>query len=280
VAFNLGDPAAISGWAIPAATDIAFSLGVMSLLGTRVPSPLKLFLLAFAIIDDLGAIVIIAVFYTGHLSISSLLLAGACGLALVVLNRLRVMRTGAYVLVGALLWVFVLQSGVHATLAGIAVAFAVPLRPAAADGESLLRRVEHQLHPWVAYGILPLFALANAGVPLAGIGAGDIVDRVPLGIMLGLFAGKQLGIFLASWVAIHIGLARLGAGVTMRQLYAVAVLGGVGFTMSLFIGSLAFHPASSHADTSRLGILLGSLASAITGYALLRAATRRTEIAP
>jgi NhaA family Na+:H+ antiporter len=264
-ALNWGDPVTISGWAIPAATDIAFALGVLSLLGSRVPASLKVFLLALAILDDLGAIVIIALFYTHGLSMLSLALAAAGLLGLFLLNRAGVLRIAAYVLVGAFVWVCVLKSGVHATLAGVALAFAIPLR---GGGQSPLHRLEHMLHPWVTFGILPVFAFANAGVSLAGLSLASLLEPVPLGIALGLFLGKQVGVAAATLLAVRMGWASLPAGATWMQFYGVAVLTGIGFTMSLFIGTLAFADPSYGAAV-RIGVLGGSILSAVVGYLLL-----------
>jgi Na+:H+ antiporter, NhaA family len=269
VAINWGDPATLRGWAIPAATDIAFALGVLSLLGRRVPACLKVFLLALAILDDLGAIVIIAFFYTENLSVSSLALGGAGLLALAALNASGVRRVAPYVLVGVFVWVCVLKSGVHATLAGVALAFAIPLRTP--HGESPLRRLEHMLHPWVTYAILPVFAFANAGVSLVGLALADLFQPVPLGIALGLFLGKQVGVLGATLAAVRLGWASLPAGASWGQFYGVALLTGIGFTMSLFIGTLAF-PDPSYGAAVRIGVLGGSILSALAGYAVLRMA--------
>jgi NhaA family Na+:H+ antiporter len=273
VAFNLDDPVALKGWAIPAATDIAFALGIVSLLGKRVPQSLKVFLLTLAILDDLAAIAIIALFYTSNLSLLALVLAAATLVALLALNRTGVDRTGPYFVLGALLWVFVLKSGVHATLAGVAVAFAIPMRSRQNQSYSPVRHVEHLLHPWVAFGILPLFAFANAGLDLRGITLATILSPLPLGIMAGLFFGKSVGIFGFSWLAIKSGLARLPQGAGWAQLYGIAQMCGVGFTMSLFIASLAFEndPATA-LFSDRLGIIGGSLLSALWAYTVLRLA--------
>jgi len=271
VACNLGNPVALRGWAIPAATDIAFAVGVLSLLGRRVPIGLKIFLLALAIFDDLGAIVIIAVFYTANLSVVSLLLAAAVLLVMLVLNRLGVTRIAPYALLGIVLWVCVLKSGVHATLAGVAMALAVPVRDA--DGESPLKRLEHTLHPWVAFLVVPLFGFANAGVSFAGVTGAALLDGVSLGIAAGLFIGKQIGVVGAVVACVRLGWARLPDGVTWLGLYGVALLAGIGFTMSLFIGTLAWDNAD-HAVPLRLGVLAGSLLSGIVGYVLLRRAVR------
>ncbi len=265
---NLNDPPALRGWAIPAATDIAFALGVLALLGSRVPPSLKVFLVALAIIDDLGAILIIALFYTADLSLWSLELAGVVLVALFVLNRVGVTRIGPYMLLGVALWLFVLQSGVHATLAGVAIAFAVPIGEDE-SGRSPLRALESALHPWVAFLVMPAFAFANAGVSFAGITPAELFAGVPLGIALGLFLGKQIGAFGAAWLAIRAGWARMPEGADWGLLYGTSMLAGIGFTMSLFIGTLAFEPAA-YAAPVRLGVLTGSLLSGIAGYAVLR----------
>ena len=265
---NRDNPAAIAGWAIPTATDIAFALGVLALLGKRVPVSLKLFLMTLAIIDDLGAIIIIALFYSGALSTLSLMLAAACLAALVAMNRMGVVKLGPYLVIGLILWVCVLKSGVHATLAGVTLALCIPLRTRNAETSPLLS-LEHALHPWVAYGILPLFAFANAGVSLAGVTLESFTHTVPMGIAVGLLAGKTLGVFGLTWLAIKLGLAALPAGANWGQILGVAILCGIGFTMSLFVGSLAFEPGvSDYAGTDRMGILTGSIIAAIVGYAI------------
>jgi NhaA family Na+:H+ antiporter len=270
---NLTDATALHGWAIPAATDIAFAVGVLSLLGSRVPIGLKVFLLALAIFDDLGAIVIIAVFYTANLSVISLLLAGGVLLVMLALNRLGVTRIAPYALLGIVLWVCVLKSGVHATLAGVAMAFAIPMR--AAEGESPLRQLEHALHPWVAFLVVPLFGFANAGVSLAGIGTGALAEGVSLGIAAGLFVGKQLGVFGAVYASVRLGIARLPEGVGWTGLYGAGLLAGIGFTMSLFIGTLAWD-TTDYAAPLRIGVLGGSLLSGVAGYLLLLFTLRRS----
>ena len=272
--FNVGDPVAMRGWAIPTATDIAFALGILSLLGKRVPVSLKLFLMALAIIDDLGAIVIIALFYTSNLSLLSIAVAAVALIGLVVLNRFGVAKKAAYFLLGTVLWISVLKSGVHATLAGVALAFTIPLMARDEDGNtiSLLKEVEHNLHFWVAFFILPLFAFVNAGVNVTKISLPEMLAPVPLGILLGLFLGKQLGVFGFSLVAIKLGLAKLPQGSNWWQLYGVSVLTGIGFTMSLFIASLAFEDDSLYHYTDKLAILLSSFLSGIVGYAVLKAA--------
>ena len=269
---NAPDPVGARGWAIPSATDIAFALGVLSLFGPRVPLGLKILLMTLAVLDDLGAIVIIALFYTNDLSWIALGSAAAAVIALAALNRAGVMRIGAYLLVGAVLWVCVLKSGVHATLAGVVTALFVPARDPKTSGGSPLTTLEHSLHPWVAYAILPVFAFANAGVSLAGLRFRNLLEPVPLGIALGLFVGKQLGVFGFSWLALALGWARLPQGVTRAQIYGISVLCGIGFTMSLFIAGLAFETGDDAAAviTDRLGILAGSLVSAVFGYFVLR----------
>jgi NhaA family Na+:H+ antiporter len=268
---NWGDPVGIRGWAIPSATDIAFALGVLSLFGERVPVGLKIFLMTLAVLDDLGAIVIIAIFYTGGLSVGALLLAGIALAALFALNRFGVTRIAPYILVGLALWLCVLKSGVHATLAGVVTALFLPARDPAHPEHPPLTRLEHALHPWVAFGILPVFAFFNAGVSLAGLSMADLLQPIPLGIMLGLLVGKQVGVFSFAWLAVKLGLARLPAGVDFRQVYGAAVLCGIGFTMSLFIGMLAFEDsgAGEAIVTDQLGVLSGSLLSAVIGYVVL-----------
>ena len=269
-ALNHNNPHAMRGWAIPAATDIAFAVGVLALLGSRVPSSLKVFLLALAIIDDLAAILIIALFYTTELAVAPLAVAGAGLLVMAVLNRLGVLRLAPYLLLGVLVWVGVFKSGIHATLAGVMTAFFIPLTPTA--DQSPLQRLEEALHPWVVFGVLPLFAFANAGVPLEGMRWADVVAMKPLGIALGLFLGKQIGIFGFAYAAVKAGLGRLPEGASWPQLYGVAILGGIGFTMSLFIGMLAYDDPES-ARMVRIGVLVGSALSAGVGYAALRLLT-------
>jgi len=269
--FNAGDPVALKGWAIPSATDIAFSLAVLSLLGRRVPSSLKLFLLTLAIFDDLGAILIIAMFYTADLSVASLGIAALALGILGVMNWRGATRHAPYLLVGVVMWAAVLKSGVHATLAGVLLALFIPLRVKDENGQSPLQRLEHDLHPAVAFGILPLFAFANTGVPFAGLGWDAMLEPVPLGIALGLFLGNQLGVMAVSWLVVRLGLARLPSGAGWAELYGVALLCGIGFTMSLFISSLAFEQGGpDFAVDDRLGILVGSLLSAVSGYLWLR----------
>ncbi len=272
IAFNGSDSFALNGWAIPTATDIAFALGILSLLGNRVPLSLKIFLMALAIIDDLGAIIIIALFYTSDLSTISISVASGALAVLFIMNRMGVARKAAYILVGIVLWVSVLKSGVHATLAGVALAFMIPLSSKDKEGNnfSMAKELEHDLHYWVAFMILPLFAFVNAGVNLHGISLNDMTGTVPLGIMLGLFAGKQLGVFGFSYLAIKMGLAKLPDGSNWKQLYGVAVLTGIGFTMSLFVDSLAFNDTEIYHFADKLAILIGSFLSGIIGYLILK----------
>jgi NhaA family Na+:H+ antiporter len=273
VALNRHDPQAMHGWAIPTATDIAFALGVLSLLGKEVPPALKAFLLSIAIFDDLGAIVVIALFYTEQLLPVPLIVACALIIVLFALNRLNVIRPTVYFVVAFFLWLAILKSGVHATLAGVVVAMFIPLRTP--EGSSPAQQLEHSLHPWVAFAVLPIFAFANAGVTLSGMSPGDVAGTVPMGIAIGLFAGKQFGIFVMCWLPVKLRLAARPEGASWRQLYGIAILCGIGFTMSLFIASLAF--AKSGADyhgAERLGILMGSLVSGIVGFFVLKLAAR------
>jgi NhaA family Na+:H+ antiporter len=273
VLLNLGDSTALNGWAIPAATDIAFALGILALLGDRVPSSLKIFLLALAIMDDLGAIVIIALFYSGDLSVTMLVLSSICLAALVILNRMRVESLAPYLWVGAFLWLFVLKSGVHATLAGVALAFAIPLHKKSNPEESPLEDLEHSLAPWVSFMILPVFAFSNAGISLSGMGLSDLFHPVPLGIMLGLIVGKLIGVYGFSMAAIKMGYAKLPEGAANQHILGVAALCGIGFTMSLFVGGLAFEhtggDAVTYLSSHRLGILTGSLIAGLAGYFIL-----------
>jgi len=270
-AMNWGDAVALKGWAIPAATDIAFALGVLALLGNRVPLGLKVFLVTIAIFDDIGAIVIIALFYSKELSLSALAVALALMLPLWILNRRGVTANAPYLLLGLVMWVSLLKSGVHATLAGIALALFIPLRDPRQPTHSPLKALEHDLHTAVAFGILPLFAFANAGIPLAGANLGYLLHPVPLGIAAGLFIGKQLGIFAACWLGVTLGLARRPEGMSWLALYGTSLLCGIGFTMSLFIGSLAFEETGvNHLFDERLGIIAGSLLSGVAGYLVLQ----------
>jgi NhaA family Na+:H+ antiporter len=272
-ALNWSDPTTLNGWAIPAATDIAFALGVLALLGRRVPLSLKVFLLALAVLDDLGAVVIIAVFYTANLSLMALAVS-LVGLAvLIALNLRGVAKVAPYALIGIVVWAALLKSGVHATLAGVAVAFTVPMRDKADPARSPLGDLLHGLHPSVAYAILPLFAFANAGVSLGGLTLASLAEPVPLGIALGLFVGKQIGVFGFTFAAVKTGLCPKPEGARWIEIYGVGILCGIGFTMSLFIGGLAFEDGA-HGAGIRLGVLGGSILSAIVGYALLRTVTR------
>lgn len=275
LAFNYEDPVTRHGWAIPSATDIAFALGVLALLGNRVPSSLKIFVMTLAVLDDLGAVIIIALFYTSELSMRSLYLAGTFTALLFALNRLGYRRLGFYLLVGLLLWVSVLKSGVHATLAGIVIAMALPTDTRPGEKHSPADLVLENLHPWIVLLILPAFAFANAGVSLSGLAFDDIFGPVPLGIGLGLFLGKQIGILGVVWLLVRLQLAKLPPGTNWLQMYGAAILCGIGFTMSLFISSLAFaHSGASVALTDRLGILMGSLLSAVVGYLVLHKASK------
>ena len=274
-AVNIGEPSALRGWAIPGATDIAFALAVISLLGSRVPLPLKIFLTAIAIIDDLGAILIIAIFYTEDMNLYVLLFSLLPILGLFLLNRAGYRHRGFYVVLGVLLWLAVLKSGVHATLAGVVTALFVPVRTADPE-ESPARRMEHDLHPWVSYLILPVFGFANAGVSFEGMRYDALFQPIPLGIALGLVLGKQAGVFGASWLAIRSGLCQRPEGTDWRQIYGASLLCGIGFTMSLFIGGLAFSGAEQQADV-RIGVIAGSLISAIAGYMVLRNQPRKAD---
>lgn len=272
---NVENPYNLRGWAIPTATDIAFAVGVMALLGPRIPSALKIFLLALAIIDDLGAIIIIAVFYTDHLSLTALSLAAAGVVLLFLLNRQGVLRIAPYILIGVFIWLCVLKSGIHATLAGVVTALAIPLtadrsRVSALDPPA--GRLMHNLHPWVTFGILPLFAFANAGVSLAGLSLEKMTGAIPLGITLGLVLGKPVGVVLASFLAIMLGVGRKPEGTNWPQIAGAGLLAGIGFTMSLFIGNLAF-PGPEHAADIRIGVLTGSVLAAIAGYLVLAASS-------
>jgi NhaA family Na+:H+ antiporter len=272
VAFNYGDPEKVRGWAVPSATDIAFALGVLSLLGSRVPSSLKVFLATLAILDDLAAVVIIAIFYTAEISMPYLGAAFATAAVMFAMNRLGVAKLLPYLIGAAVLWFFVLNSGVHATVAGVVAALMIPLRPAKAkpdDMSSPLHILEHALAKPVAFFIVPVFGFANAGISFAGMSPSIIFDTLPLGIMLGLFIGKQIGVFGAAWLAIKSGLAQKPMGASWAQLYGVAVLCGIGFTMSIFIGLLSFPSELLQAET-KIGVLTGSALSAICGYVMLR----------
>ena len=279
VYFNQADPEAMRGWAIPTATDIAFALGILSLLGKRVPLSLKIFLMALAIIDDLGAIVIIAIFYTANLSHLAIVIASIALAALIALNILGFSRKSLFFVVGLILWVAVLKSGVHATLAGVAFAFTIPLVAKDEDGKTFspLREIENGLHPWIVFLILPLFAFANAGIDMRDISISQIADPVPMGIMLGLFLGKQMGVFGFSWLAIKLKITSLPEGSNWLMLYGVSVLTGIGFTMSLFIDSLAFVDDALFAYTDKLAILIGTFTSAVVGYIVLKYALKKSS---
>lgn len=281
LAINAGDPVNLQGWAIPAATDIAFALGIMMLLGDRVPVALKVLLVSLAIFDDIGAVAIIAIFYTSDLSAMALGVAIVCLALLVLMNRAGVARTSPYLWVGLVMWIAVLKSGVHATLAGAALAMFIPMRDPRQTDFSPLRTLEDDLHHAVAFLILPVFAFTNAGIPLTGLTLEQVLHPVPLGIAAGLFVGKQAGVFGFSWIAVRLGIARLPDGTGWTGLYGVALLSGVGFTMSLFIASLAFesNPVGDLFD-ERLGILLGSLLSGLAGYFVLRRVPSAGETRP
>lgn len=281
LAFNYNDPVARLGWAIPSATDIAFALGVLALLGSRVPASLKLFVMTLAVLDDLGAVIIIALFYTANLSLTSLYLAAAFSVLLFSMNRSGIRSSGLFLFVGVFLWVSVLKSGVHATLAGIVIAFALPTNKIENETESPADMVLRTLHPWIIFLVLPAFAFANAGVSLSGLSLHDIMSPIPMGISMGLFLGKQIGIMLAAWLLIRSGLAKLPENTSWLQLYGAAVICGIGFTMSLFISSLAFSHSGENVGllTDRLGIIIGSLLSAVVGYLVLRKAGTKKPIA-
>ena len=272
VFFNHNDAFAMKGWAIPTATDIAFALGILSLLGPRVPLSLKIFLMALAIIDDLGAIVIIALFYTSDLSLLSIIIASLSLFVLILMNFFGVIKKAAYILVGLVLWVSVLKSGVHATVAGVLLAFCIPLYSYTKEKQkfSMLKDMEHDLHYWVAFFVLPLFAFVNAGVDLKGLAPSALLADVPLGIMVGLFLGKQFGVFGFSYLAIKLGFATLPKESNFKQLYGVAILTGIGFTMSLFVNSLAYNDTVLFHYADKLAILLGSFLSGVIGYFYLR----------
>ena len=268
VFINLGDSETLNGWAIPSATDIAFSLGVLSLLGKRVPLSLKVFLTALAIIDDLGAIVIIALFYSGDLSIKYLTLMLLAFIALLLINKFNIKKFLPYLVVGLFLWDFTHNSGIHATIAGVLLAMTIPHRKKEKDF-SLLIKIEHAISPYVAFGIMPLFAFANAGVSLEGLSFASLLDKVPLGIVLGLFLGKQLGVFIFSYLSIKFKVAQMPNDTSWYNFYGVGVLTGIGFTMSLFVGNLAFAENMQYMDGVKIGVLTGSLLSTIFGYFLI-----------
>lgn len=272
VFFNYGDDFAMRGWAIPTATDIAFALGIVALLGKRVPTSLKIFLMALAIFDDLGAIIIIAIFYTSELSFFALAMALFCIMILYMMNKMQITLVSAYALVGTVLWVFVLKSGIHATLAGIILAFTIPLTAINEKHKrvSPVKSLQHYIHFWVAFYILPIFAFVNAGVDLRDMSLEKITNPVSLGIILGLFVGKQLGVFVFTYIAVKLKWAKLPKCTTWPQIYGISILTGIGFTMSLFIDSLAYTDSDAFFYTDKLAILIGSIGSGLLGYLLLR----------
>ena len=270
IAINFKDPVTLKGWAIPSATDIAFSLGVLSLLGKRVPLSLKVFLTALAIIDDLGAIVIIAFFYSGEVQYFYLLLMLGCLIILLILNKFNVRNFIPYLIVGLFLWEFTHVSGIHATIAGVLLALTIPHKSSdKKHSGSLLLKLEHAISPYVAFGIMPIFAFANAGVSLEGVTFASLMSPVPLGILCGLFFGKQIGVFIFSYISIKLNFAEMPNNSDWLKLYGVGILTGIGFTMSLFVGNLAFADATTHTDGVKIGVLLGSLLSTVFGYSLI-----------
>lgn len=274
ILINLNNPETLNGWAIPSATDIAFSLGVLSLLGKRVPLSLKVFLTALAIIDDLGAIVIIAFFYSGKIQVVYLLLMLAALLLLIFLNKINIKRFLPYLIVGLFLWDFTHQSGIHATISGVLLALTIPHNKKSAK-KSLLLNLEHGISPYVAFGIMPLFAFANAGVSLEGVNLNSLMSPVPLGILCGLFFGKQIGVFLFSYIAVKLNYAQKPNNSNWISFYAVSILTGIGFTMSLFVGNLAFANAEQYLDGVKIGVLSGSLLATLAGYFLLIISTKK-----
>jgi NhaA family Na+:H+ antiporter len=275
ILFNRNDPVAMQGWAIPAATDIAFALGILSLLGSRVPTSVKIFLTSLAIFDDIGAILIIAFFYTSKISLAALVVVAVCVGVLVIMSRLKVEAKSLFIFVGVVMWTAMLKSGVHATLAGVVLAMFIPMRSSTKPEYSPLKEMEHDLHSVVAYVILPVFAFANAGISFAGMTMEQVLHGVPLGVALGLFVGKQVGVFAFCGVGIKLGMAQLPSGMTWKALYGTAAMTGIGFTMSLFIGSLAFEASGVNLlFDERVGIIAGSLASGVLGYLVLKAAYR------
>jgi len=270
--FNINDPVAVNGWAIPAATDIAFALGVLALLGSRVPRSIKIFITSLAIFDDIGAVLIIALFYTSKISLTALIVVGLCIPVLMVMNKKNIVRKSPYILIGIIMWIATLKSGVHATLAGVVLAMFIPMQDKNdPDGPSPLRSLEHDLHGVVAFFILPVFAFANAGISLKGVGIEQMTHSVPIGIALGLFFGKQLGVFGLCWLAIKMKIASLPDKMSWLSLYGTSAICGIGFTMSLFIGSLAFKETGANIlFDERLGIIVGSLLSGIVGYLVLK----------
>lgn len=281
LAFNHDNPVAMQGWAIPAATDIAFALGVLSLLGSRVPISIKIFLTSLAIFDDVGAIVIIALFYTANISMGALIVVAACLPVLFIMNKKNITKRSAYIFVGIIMWVATLKSGVHATLAGIVLAMFIPMRSNNDPSYSPLKSIEHDLHPLVSFLILPVFAFANAGLDLRGISTEQVMHDVPLGVAAGLFAGKQIGIFFFCWVVVALGFAQLPKPLTWPQIYGTSALCGIGFTMSLFIGGLAFEETGVNLIfDERLGIIVGSIASGIVGFLILHLSLPKVGTSP
>jgi len=274
VYFNINNPATLNGWAIPSATDIAFSLGVLSLLGKRVPLSLKVFLTALAIIDDLGAIIIIAFFYSGNIEVKYLLLMLLSIILLITLNKFKIKNFLPFLFIGLLLWEFTHQSGIHATIAGVLLALTIP-HDVKKGKASMLLRLEHSITPYVAFGIMPIFAFANAGVSLDGISLHNLLDPVPLGIVCGLFFGKQIGVFLFSYIAIKIKIADMPTNSSWLSFYAVSILTGIGFTMSLFVGNLAFASNMIYMDGVKIGVLTGSFLSTVFGYFLLLISSKK-----
>ncbi|MBB3234166.1 Na+/H+ antiporter NhaA [Phyllobacterium endophyticum] len=275
LAFNDGETS--RGWAIPSATDIAFSLGVLSLLGSRVPLSLKVFLTALAIIDDLGAVIIIALFYTEGLNIPALAGVAAVFTILMIMNMMGIVRLWAYLVLGVILWILVFKSGIHATIAGVLLALAIPMQGLKGEADSPLLQLEHAIQPWVGFLIVPIFGFANAGVSFGGVSLANLADPVPLGVAAGLFVGKQVGVFSFAWLAIKLRLAERPSGASWLQMYGVATLCGIGFTMSLFIGLLAFANSPLLQDETKLGVLLGSLLSAVFGAFLLSLSSGRSR---
>jgi NhaA family Na+:H+ antiporter len=278
--FNYKDPVAVQGWAIPAATDIAFALGVLALLGSKVPTSIKIFLTSLAIFDDIGAIVIIAFFYTAKISTLSLIIVALCIPVLAYLNRQNVTSKSPYILIGVIMWIAMLKSGVHATLAGVLLAMFIPLNSKSQPGYSPLKSMEHDLHTIVAFFVLPVFAFANAGISILGVTSEQLLHSVPVGIGLGLFVGKQVGIFGLCWLFIKMKVTKLPDGMSWMSLYGTSAICGIGFTMSLFVGSLAFESAGvNEVFDERLGIILGSLASGVLGYFVLLASLKKPKSA-
>lgn len=276
--FNYKDPVAVQGWAIPAATDIAFALGVLALLGSKVPTSIKIFLTSLAIFDDIGAIVIIAFFYTAKISALSLIIVALCIPVLAYLNRQNVTSKSPYILIGVIMWIAMLKSGVHATLAGVLLAMFIPLNSKSQPGYSPLKSMEHDLHTIVAFFVLPVFAFANAGISILGVTSEQLLHSVPVGIGLGLFVGKQVGIFGLCWLFIKMKVTKLPDGMSWMSLYGTSAICGIGFTMSLFVGSLAFESAGvNEVFDERLGIILGSLASGVLGYFVLLASLKKPK---